>query len=144
MDNFFLKARLGLADYRVQSYDAIVRWHALVFAAYAFLQFQRVQPLCDDPKATLPPLGDVLADHQRWYGRQMILAYCRSGAAGHEQRRTLGRVDALITNRCQRQRQPANSPAVKSDQHTSALGLTQNAVDLAFARVQLTNKREER
>lgn len=77
VDNFFLKERLGLADYRLQSVDAIARWHALVFAAYAFIQFQRVKPLLDDPRATLPPLGDVLADHQRWHGRQMILQIAR-------------------------------------------------------------------
>jgi hypothetical protein len=77
VDNFFLKERLGLADYRVQSCEAIARWHALVFAAYAFIQFQRVKPLRDDPKAPLPPLGDVLVDHQRWHGRQMILHIAR-------------------------------------------------------------------
>ncbi|MCS6909441.1 MAG: transposase [Anaerolineales bacterium] len=43
VDNFFLKERLGLADYRLQSCEAITRWPALVFAAYAFLQFQRVR-----------------------------------------------------------------------------------------------------
>ena len=77
VDNFFVKERLGLADYRVQSCDAIARWHALVFAAYAFIQSQRVKPLLDDPKATLWPLGHVLADHQRWHGRQMILDIAR-------------------------------------------------------------------
>ncbi len=49
----------------------------MVFAAYAFIQYQRVKPLLDDPKATLPPLGDVLVDHQRWHGRQMILHIAR-------------------------------------------------------------------
>ena len=63
-------------------------------------------------------------------------ASCRSGAAGHAQRRTAGRVDALITNLSQRQRQLANSPLVESDQRASALGLAHNVVDLAFARVQ--------
>lgn len=77
VDNFFVKERLGLADYRVQSCEAIARWHALVFAAYVFIQFQRVKPLRDDPKTTLPPLGDVLVDHQRWHGRQMILHFAR-------------------------------------------------------------------
>lgn len=77
VDNFFLKERFGLADYRVQSIDAIAHWHALVLAAYAFVQYQRVKPLLDDPKAALQPLGDVLADHQRWHGRQMILYIAR-------------------------------------------------------------------
>jgi hypothetical protein len=33
VDNWFLKERVGLADYRVQSVEAISRWHTLVFAA---------------------------------------------------------------------------------------------------------------
>jgi hypothetical protein len=68
---------LGLADYRLQSFEAIAHWHALVFAAYAFIQFQRVKPLLDDPQAALQPLGEVLADHRRWHGRQMILYIAR-------------------------------------------------------------------
>ena len=38
VDNWYLKERFGLADYRLQSYEAILRWHTLVFAAYAFVQ----------------------------------------------------------------------------------------------------------
>jgi len=38
VDNWFLKERFGLGDFRVQSLDAIRRWHTLVFAAYAFVQ----------------------------------------------------------------------------------------------------------
>jgi hypothetical protein len=73
IDNFFLKERFGLADYRVQSIEAIQRWHTLVFAAYAFALYQRAVPLLHDPKATLAPLGTVLVDHQRWHGQQMVL-----------------------------------------------------------------------
>jgi len=74
VDNWWLKERLGLADYRVQSIEAITRWHALVFAAYAFLQVRRAQPLLTNPKATLAPLGDTLTEHCRWHGQQMLLA----------------------------------------------------------------------
>jgi hypothetical protein len=72
VDNWFLKERLGWADYRVQSLEAILNWQALVFAAYAFLQYQRVRPLFSDPKADLQPLGDCLADHQSWHAKQMV------------------------------------------------------------------------
>jgi hypothetical protein len=72
VDNWWLKERLGLADYRLQSVEAILNWHALVFAAYAFLQYQRVLPLLTDPQATLQPLGEVLATHQRWHARQTV------------------------------------------------------------------------
>jgi hypothetical protein len=72
VNNFYLKERLGLADYRLQSIEAIVNWHALVFAAYAFMQTQRTQPLFQNPKATLPTVGDCLVEHQRWHARQML------------------------------------------------------------------------
>ena len=36
--NFYLKERLGLADYRLQSIEAILNWHALVFVACTFMQ----------------------------------------------------------------------------------------------------------
>jgi len=72
VDNWYLKERFGLADYRVQSYEAILRWHTLVFAAYAFLQYRRVVPLLRNPKATLTDLPEVLAAHQHEHLRQTV------------------------------------------------------------------------
>ena len=72
VDNWFLKERGGLAGYRLHSVEAITRWHALVFAAYAFLQVQRVQPLFDRPTARLPLLGEVWNAHQRAHARQLV------------------------------------------------------------------------
>lgn len=72
VDNWFLKERFGLADYRLQSLEAILRWHTLVFAAYAFVQYRRVVPLLQDPKAQLQPLGDVLREHQREHVQQTV------------------------------------------------------------------------
>jgi len=67
VDNWFLKERFGWADYRLHSIEAISNWQALVFAAYVFSQFQRVQPLLTNPKAQLQPLGETLTDHQTWH-----------------------------------------------------------------------------
>jgi len=72
VDNWFLKERFGLGDYRVQSVEAILRWHTLVFIAYAFMQVQRVTPLLDNPKVPLQPLGDVLQGYQRQHAHRMI------------------------------------------------------------------------
>jgi hypothetical protein len=72
VDNWYLKERFGLADYRLQSYEAIRRWHTLVFAAYAFAQYRRVVPLLIHPKATLPDLPEVLAAHQHEHLRQTV------------------------------------------------------------------------
>jgi hypothetical protein len=72
VDNWYLKERFGLADYRLQSYEAILRWHTLVFAAYAFVQYRRVRPLLTHPKATLTELPEVLAAHQHEHLRQTV------------------------------------------------------------------------
>lgn len=87
VDNWFLKERLGLADYRVQSIEAILRWHTLVFAAYAFVQYQRVLPLLKNPKAQLQPVGDVLRDQQReqvQHTLRYIADYVRQGHSDKE------------------------------------------------------------
>jgi hypothetical protein len=83
VDNWFLKERFGLADYRVQSVEAILRWHTLVFAAYAFVQYQRVVPLLKDSKVQLQPVGDVLREHQREHARQTVRCIADLVRQGH-------------------------------------------------------------
>jgi len=87
VDNWFLKERFGLGDFRVQSLEAIGRWHTLVFAAYAFVQTQRVTPLLTCPKAKLQPLGEVLRTHQAQHVRRTIChiaSLVRSGISDAE------------------------------------------------------------
>jgi hypothetical protein len=72
VDNWFLKERFGLADYRLHSVDATLRWHTLVFAAYAFIQYRRVVPLLRNPKATLSGVNETLAQHQTEHARQTV------------------------------------------------------------------------
>ena len=83
VDNWFLKERFGLADYRVQSVEAILRWHTLVFAAFAFVQYQRVVPLLKNPKTQLQPTGDILRDHQREHVRQTVRCIADLVRQGH-------------------------------------------------------------
>lgn len=83
VDNWFLKERFGLADYRVQSVEAILRWHTLVFAAYAFVQYQRVAPLLKNPEAKLQPLGEVLREHQREHVCQTVRCIADLVRQGH-------------------------------------------------------------
>ena len=40
VDNFYVKQQLGLADFRVQSYEATEKWFAIVFVALVFLQWR--------------------------------------------------------------------------------------------------------
>ena len=95
VDNWFLKERFGLADYRVQSVEAILRWHTLVFAAYAFVQYQRVVPLLKNSKAQLQPVGDVLREHQREHVRQTVRCIADLVRQGHSDEELL---DLLLPN----------------------------------------------
>jgi hypothetical protein len=72
VDNRALKEQFGLADYRLHSVEAIQHWHVLVFAAYAFVQYQRAAPLLKDSHAQLKPLSEVLAAHQQGHVRQTV------------------------------------------------------------------------
>ncbi len=92
VDNWFLKERLGLADYRLHAVEAIQNWHALVFAAYAFLQYQRICPLLNDIDAQLQPVSAVLDHHRQVHVRQSVLhiaALARQGLTDPELLRAL-------------------------------------------------------
>lgn len=73
VDNWFLKERLGLADFRLRSVEATAKWHALVFAAYAFLHHRRAQPLLKQPTTTLAPLIESLAAQRQLHARQSVV-----------------------------------------------------------------------
>jgi hypothetical protein len=60
VDNFYLKTRLGLADYQMQRFEAIVKFHALVFLALAYLQYRLVQSLAAEKLAQSAPCGASL------------------------------------------------------------------------------------
>lgn len=82
IDNWWLKERFGLADYRLHALEAILNWHALVFAAYGFIQYRRALPLLQDPQAALASTAETLAEHQRWHTRQTVAAIAKLARAG--------------------------------------------------------------
>jgi hypothetical protein len=82
IDNWWLKERFGLADYRLHSLEAILNWHALVFAAYAFIQYRRARPLLEQPQAALASTAATLVEHQRWHARQTVAAIAALVRAG--------------------------------------------------------------
>lgn len=77
VDNFYLKTRLGIADYQLQAFEA----HAVVFLALAYLQYRLVQSLAaayqtgqalthDQPKT----LADVIRLHRAEHHIQLLQA----------------------------------------------------------------------
>jgi len=77
VDNFYVKQQLGLADFRVQSYEATAKWFAVVFLALAFLQWR----LNHAPaKARWCSLADVVRQHRYEHARTLLETACQEAA----------------------------------------------------------------
>lgn len=81
VDNFYLKTRLGIADYQLQAFEAIEKFHAVVFLALAYGQYRLVQALAaqyrtgqpltqDQPKT----LAEVIRLHRAEHDIQLLKA----------------------------------------------------------------------
>jgi hypothetical protein len=81
VDNFYLKTRLGIADYQLQAFEAIEKFHAVVFLALAYLQYRLVQalalryrtgqPITPDQPTTL---AEVIRLHRAEHDIQLLKA----------------------------------------------------------------------
>ena len=63
VDNFYLKEGLGLADFRLQSFEATDKWFAVTLVSLNYLQYQQAQSYVETK--TLPRLADLIRQH-RW------------------------------------------------------------------------------
>ena len=63
VDNWYLKEQLGLADYRVHSLEAILKYHAVVFLSLAYLQWRLVSRRASDATAS-ETLADMIRLHR--------------------------------------------------------------------------------
>jgi len=84
VDNFYLKTRLGLADYQMQCFEAIEKFHAIVFLALAYLQYRLVQSLATAHQSGLArsndqlrTLADVIRLHRAEHDVQLLKAACQ-------------------------------------------------------------------
>ena len=73
VDNFYLKQSLGLGDFRVQSYEAVEKWYAIVFLALTYLQWRLNHP---EDTERFRTLADVIRAHRREHARQLLIAAC--------------------------------------------------------------------
>jgi hypothetical protein len=64
VDNWYLKEQLGLADYRVHSLEAILKYHAVVFLSLAYLQWRLVCRRLADPTLTGETVADMIRLHR--------------------------------------------------------------------------------
>jgi hypothetical protein len=86
VDNFYLKQHLGLGDFRVQSYEAVEKWYALVFLALTWLQWRLNHP---EDTERFNALADVIRAHRHEHARQLLTAAC-------EQAVQLGQVQPVL------------------------------------------------
>jgi Transposase DDE domain len=77
VDNFYVKQHLGLADFRVQSYEATEKWFAIVFLALVFLQWRFNQGHAQERWQSL---GDVVRHHRYEHARALLETACQEAA----------------------------------------------------------------
>jgi len=63
VDNLYLKEILGLGDFRLQAFEAIQKWFAVVTLAINYLQYTAM--LAYRPKQALPSLAECKRQHQQ-------------------------------------------------------------------------------
>jgi hypothetical protein len=77
VDNFYVKQHLGLADFRVQSYEATEKWFAIVFLALVFLQWRLHHA---HTKTQIHALADVVRQHRYEHARTLLETACQEAA----------------------------------------------------------------
>ena len=77
VDNFYVKQHLGLADFRVQSYEATEKWFAVVFLALAFVQWRVNHALAEE---RLRSVADVVRQHRYEHARTLLETACQEAA----------------------------------------------------------------
>jgi hypothetical protein len=69
VDNFYLKTRLGLADFRVRSYEAVDRYMVVVQLAWGYIERRFIQ----ERSAQVKCYGDIIRRHQEEHARDSLI-----------------------------------------------------------------------
>ena len=77
VDNYYVKQLLGLGDFRVQSYEAVEKWFAIIFLAYTFLQWRLNH---SRPDEQFKVVADVIRHHRQQHARRVLEAACELAA----------------------------------------------------------------
>ena len=80
VDYWYAKQQLGLADFRLQSYEAIAKWYAVVYLVLACLYWQQYQDREAQGRTT--SLSEVLARIRQEHQREVLRAACEEVAQG--------------------------------------------------------------
>jgi hypothetical protein len=80
VDYWYVKLQLGLGDFRLQSYEAIAKWYAVVYLVLAYLYWQRYEDTERHGRTT--NLSEVLARIRQRHQREVLRAACEEVAKG--------------------------------------------------------------
>jgi len=71
--NWYLHTRLGMADFRLQSFEAVDKWVAVVHASWVYLQWR----LTRQKSQQLRTPADFMRIHQDEHARQWLIGACQ-------------------------------------------------------------------
>jgi hypothetical protein len=80
VDYWYVKRELGLGDFRLQSYEAIERWYAVVYLVLVYLYWRRYEER--EAHGHTPSLSEVMAGIRQDHQREVLRAACQEVAAG--------------------------------------------------------------
>ncbi len=80
VDYWHVKMQLGLADFRLQSYEAIEKWYAVVYLVLTFLYWQCYEDREKHQRTT--SLSEVLSRIRQHHQREVLRAACEEVANG--------------------------------------------------------------
>jgi hypothetical protein len=80
VDYWHVKLQLGLGDFRLQSYEAIEKWYAVVYLVLAMLYWQGYE--YRDKHRHTTSLSEVLSRMRQEHHRAVLRAACEEVAAG--------------------------------------------------------------
>jgi hypothetical protein len=80
VDYWHVKLQLGLGDFRLQRYEAIAKWYAIVYLTLVLLYWQRYEDR--DKHGRTTSLSEVLSRMREEHNRAVLRAVCEEAAAG--------------------------------------------------------------
>jgi hypothetical protein len=89
VDYWYVKLQLGLGDFRLQSYEAIEKWYAVVYLVLVYLYWQTYEDREKHGHTT--SLSEVLARIRQDHQREVLRAACEEVARGTPVERVLER-----------------------------------------------------
>src|SRR5207244_9179523 len=89
VDYWYVKQELGLGDFRLQSYEAIEKWYAVVYLVLVYLYWRSYEASAAHGHTT--SLSEVLTGIRRDHHREVLLSACGEVDAGSTVRTVLER-----------------------------------------------------